>query len=87
MNPDQVFAIIICALAAWTIGRIFRGPLGEALARRIGGAPHSDAAREDAHQVAELQARLAELEERLDFTERMLLQERNAGEIDRGRAT
>jgi hypothetical protein len=87
VSPDQVFVIVMGSIAAWTVARIFRGPLGEALARRIGGAPHPDAAREDDHQVAELQARLAELEERLDFTERVLLQERSAGEIDRGRAT
>jgi tetrahydromethanopterin S-methyltransferase subunit G len=86
VNPDQVFAIIIGSIAAWTIARVFRGPLGEALARRIGGTAGQAAVREDDHQVAELQARLAELEERLDFTERVLLQERSVGEIDRGTA-
>ena len=38
MNPDQVFVIVMGSIAAWTVARIFRGPLGEALARRIGGA-------------------------------------------------
>jgi hypothetical protein len=85
VSPDQVFVIIMGSITAWTLARIFRGPLGEALARRIGGTPETPAAHED-ELVAALQARLAELEERLDFTERVLLQERNAGELERGGA-
>ena len=38
MSPDQVFVIVMGSIAAWTLARVFRGPLGEALARRIGGA-------------------------------------------------
>lgn len=61
---------------------IFRGPLGRALARRIEGS----AGQSDPAAVAEVEARVAhleqqldrlhELEERLDFTERLLAQER-----------
>ena len=82
MSPDQVLLIILASIAAWTVIRVLRGPLGEALARRIGGGPVS--AGPDAGDVAELRARLSELEERLDFTERVLLQERQAGELRRG---
>ena len=85
MSPDQVFAIVMGSIAAWTIARVFRGPLGEALARRIGGTSEPRAARGE-EQVTELQARLAELEERLDFAERVLLQERSPGGLDRGSA-
>jgi hypothetical protein len=85
VSPDQVFAIVMGSIAAWTIARVFRGPLGEALARRIGGTSEPRAARGD-EQVTELQARLTELEERLDFTERVLLQERSPGGLDRGSA-
>ena len=58
MSPDQVFAIVIGSIAAWTIARVFRGPLGEAIARRIGGAgqPRTD---HDDQQLADLQGRLA----------------------------
>ena len=76
---------MIGSIAAWTIARVFRGPLGEAIARRIGGAeqPRTD---HDDQQLADLQGRLAELEERLDFAERVLLQERKAGQLREGDA-
>lgn len=83
MSPDQVLAIVMASIAAWTLTRIFRGPIGEALARRIGGGGQSSPAADEA-QIAELQVRLAELEERLDFSERMLLQERQAGQLGQG---
>jgi hypothetical protein len=83
MSPDPVLAIVMASIAAWTLTRIFRGPIGEALARRIGSAGHGGPAADEA-QIADLQARLAELEERLDFSERMLLQERQAGQLRQG---
>lgn len=83
MSPDQVLAIVMASIAAWTLTRIFRGPIGEALARRIGGGGQGRPAADEA-QIADLQARMAELEERLDFSERMLLQERQAGQLRQG---
>jgi hypothetical protein len=82
VSPDQVFAIVMGSIAAWTVARIFRGPLGEALARRIGGPTASPG--HDDPRMADLQSRIAELEERLDFTERVLLQERQAGQLGQG---
>lgn len=82
MSPDQVLLIVLASIAAWTVTRIFRGPLGEALARRVGGA--SATAGADPAEVAELRTRVSELEERLDFTERVLLQERQGGELRPG---
>jgi hypothetical protein len=81
VSPDQVFGIVIVSIAAWTVSRVLRGPLGEALSRRIGG--RNDGGRDD-EQVAALQTRLAELEERMDFTERVLLQDREAGQLRQG---
>ena len=81
MSPDQVFAIVMGSIAAWTVARIFRGPLGEAIARRIGGATSPG---HDDQQHADLQNRIAELEERLDFAERVLLRERQAGLLGQG---
>ena len=85
MNPDQVMFIIVIATVAWTLARILRGPIGEALARRIGGDHHLGATQDG--EVTELRARVSELEERLDFTERVLLQERQAGELRLGGTT
>jgi hypothetical protein len=86
MNPDQVMLIVIVSISAWTITRVFRGPLGEALARRIvGGGVQPESGAHD-HEIAELQTRVAELEERLDFTERVLSQERQPGQLREGEA-
>jgi len=58
---------------------IFRGPLGKALGERISGRPLERGSMEDAEalhaDMDELRARLSEVEERLDFTERMLAQQ------------
>jgi hypothetical protein len=86
VSPDQVFVILMGSIGAWTIARILRGPIGEARARRIGGQPQTRAVPDD-HQLVDLQARLAALEERLDFTERVLLQERQAGQLKQGDVT
>ena len=81
MSPDNVVVIVLASLLAWTVTRVFRGPLGDALARRIGGdaGPRPT----DDPELAELRTRVAELEERQDFTERVLLQDRPAGELPR----
>jgi hypothetical protein len=85
MSPDQGMFILALVTVAWTLTRILRGPIGEALARRIGGERLSVAAQDG--EVADLRTRLAELEERVDFTERVLLQERQAGELRQGGTT
>ena len=82
MSPDQVLLIVLASISAWTITRVFRGPLGDAIARRIGGAPETPGS--EPADIAELRTRVAELEERLDFTERVMLQERQAGELRQG---
>jgi hypothetical protein len=68
-------------LAAGAVGvSLLFGPIGSAIARRLAGRPDAD----DTHQrieeigasvtaeVEELRSRLAEVEERLDFAERLL---------------
>ncbi len=58
---------------------ILRGPIGRALADRIGKrAGTADEARMEQldQEVQELRAELAEVHERLDFAERLLAQER-----------
>jgi hypothetical protein len=85
MSPDQVLIIFMIVVAAWTFTRFLRSPLVEALARRIGG-DHLTGALQDG-EIAELRTRVSELEERLDFTERVLLQERQTSELRQGGAT
>jgi hypothetical protein len=82
VSPDQVLIIIAIVTAAWTGTRLLRSPIAEALARRIGGSPLTDT--DQAHELADLRARVAELEERQDFTERALLQDRERRELGQG---
>lgn len=63
--------------------RILKGPLGQALARRLAGTAPVAELVSDA-ELAELRARVSELEERVDFTERVLLQQQEAGRIPAG---
>lgn len=82
MSPDQVLIIIAIVTGAWTCTRILRSPIAEALARRIGGTGQPGGGQDG--ELAELRARVAELEERAEFTERVLLRERQPGELGRG---
>jgi hypothetical protein len=68
-------AIPIWAIAAWGGMMIFRGPIGQALAARIGGQAPADSPelpQEVYGELDDLRARVAELEERVDFSERLL---------------
>jgi hypothetical protein len=85
MSPDHVMILIVIATVSWAFTKLLRSPIAEALARRIGGDTLSGVAQDG--EVAELRTRLAELEERVDFAERVLLQERPAGELRQGGAT
>jgi hypothetical protein len=69
--------VISLAIIVFALVKIFRGPFGEAVADRIRGAgqQHDQAlAAELAAEVDQLRTRLAEVEERLDFAERLLAQ-------------
>jgi hypothetical protein len=82
---DHVLMIIILTgigTTAWTAVRVLR-PLSEAFARRI-GAGHAGGEGEHDERLAELTTRVGELEERLDFTERVLLPDRQPGEVGQG---
>jgi hypothetical protein len=79
VTPNDVVALLA---VLGTLGSvlIFRGPLGRAIARRIegsGGGTELDARLRDLEErVAQGEQDRAELIERLDFAERMLLQAR-----------
>jgi hypothetical protein len=70
---------------------LLNGPIGRALAARLQGRkaapPDEGKLRELEVRVADLeqsQARLAEVEERLDFNERMLASQRDAARLGEG---
>jgi len=87
MTEAGEFASML-ALGAGLLGATL-GPIGQAWGRRIeakisGGGSHSE---ELAQRVADLEAcaqRVAELEERVDFAERMLSQQRESDQLPAG---
>ena len=87
MDPDTLIplvgmltGIVTTGFLAWGLVRIFQGPVGQAMARRIqaksgGGDPEVlNEVLELRSQVEDLSHRLGEAEERLDFNERLLAQ-------------
>ncbi len=96
-NPDIVIpvfgmitGILTTGALAWGMVRIFQGPVGQAMARRIQGRSAGPADPELLNeiddlrlQVDQMQGRLTEAEERLDFSERLLSQRSSA---DQGRS-
>ena len=78
--PDAI-ALVALAIA---MAKILTGPIGSALAGRIRGSARTA---ENAAQVAEMddvRGRLAEVEERLDFAERLLAQARETDQLHGG---
>jgi hypothetical protein len=80
VNSDQTFAIVITLVVVTLLGfvKILRGPIGEAIGRRISGSEATD---ESDRELSDLRARVAELEERVEFTERVLLQQPERGPV------
>jgi len=84
VTPDEMIpffgmftGMVFIVAAAVTILRVAQGQIGQAIARRIHGRGGADPElqgelAELREQVTELAHRLAESEERLDFTERLL---------------
>lgn len=83
---SQVFLITLTMLGSAFLGWKLLGPLAQALARRLerrpdGGTPLAGQVEDLQQRVRDLeqqQVRMLELEERLDFTERLLVQARGA---------
>lgn len=75
--------VIVAVALAIGMVKIFKRPVGVAIAERIRGAtPAEDPAL--AADVEHLRGRLAEVEERLDFAERLLAQAREADQLPVG---
>jgi hypothetical protein len=86
----MITGIITTGLFFWGVVQVARSPIGQALARRIQGR-YGEADPEllaDVHalrdQVDFVQQQLSETQDRLDFTERLLAQQRQ-GLIGEGR--
>jgi hypothetical protein len=77
--PYAVPTTIIGSIAAAVA---LRGPLGQALARRIHGGTSSELPLETVMgELDELRGRILELEERVDFSERLLAQKRDGERV------
>lgn len=71
------YAIPTTIVGAIAAAVVLRGPVGDALARRIQGPAPSELPPEQVlNEIDELRSRLSELEERTDFSERLLAQHR-----------
>jgi len=82
----DVHAQNVVVAVALTIGlmKIFRGAVGAALAERIRGRARPAEDPVLAADLEQLRGRLAEVEERLDFAERLLAQAREADQLPGG---
>lgn len=82
MEPSIWVLVPITLFLVMGMSRALRGPLGKALADRIAG--RSGGAAEVHQELEDLRQRVAELEERQDFTERMLAQARERPPLEAG---
>jgi hypothetical protein len=83
----MVTGVISIAAIAFAGIRIFNGPVGQALGRRLqgrGGDPEMiGELMEVRQQLEQVQQRLADAEERLDFSERLLAQKSESADRSR----
>jgi hypothetical protein len=83
MDIGPGLAIAIVAICIGLI-KIFRGPVGGAVADRLRGPAGRGAHPGVVAEVEILKQRLAEVEERLDFAERLLSQGAHGDQLPRG---
>jgi hypothetical protein len=74
------FAIPVGIISALSVAVVLRGPLGHAISRRLEGTPPA-ASDEVFAELDDLRNRVVELEERQDFTERLLTQVRESNRL------
>lgn len=85
-----IASIPIVGIMGWTAVKIL-GPIGQALSRRIAGGTEAGFLEQRVEaltaELDEVKHQLAETHERLDFTERLLAQERTPEQLRRGPST
>lgn len=83
-------SIPLLGILGWTAVKIL-GPIGQAVSRRIAGGSDGEylERRVDSltAELEQVKLQLAETHERLDFTERLLAQDRNPDQLGRGPST
>jgi hypothetical protein len=75
INLGVAFAIPVGVIGALATAAIMAGPVGKAIAQRLGlrnPAPPHELTEQTLEELDQLRARVAELEERVDFSERLL---------------
>lgn len=92
-DPGEAIAITTLGVSTIFVGYKLFLPIMQGLGRRLGGergsgdpALHAevDELRARVHELEGQQARMLELEERLDFTERLLTRQRDLGRLPAG---
>jgi hypothetical protein len=81
LGAGVVIAIVVFCLG---MARILRGPVGDAMADLLRHGPRTRADATLLAEVEELKTRLAEVEERLDFAERLLAAGREVDQLPGG---
>jgi len=80
----MITGILTVGFMSWAVVAIARGPLGQALSRRIGGTHHDGDLSQEVmalrEQVEDMQHQLVDAQERLDFTERLLTRGDRSGQ-------
>ena len=86
---EGILALSIPIISILTFGAVFisRGPIGQAMARRLSGhsAEPSDEILELRDQVELLRTEIGDVQERLDFAERLLARGRDPERIPEAR--
>ena len=90
MSPPGELALFL-AIGAAAVG-LFFGPIGSAVAQRLSGRQETTASHAELEDLGgrvttemdDLRHRLAEVEERLDFAERLLTQDAPVNQLPRG---
>ncbi len=81
LNLGVAFAIPVGIVGAIATAIALRGPLGSAMVRRLDGSHPGPPPEELYGELDDLRARVGELEERVDFTERLLTQAREENRL------
>ncbi len=81
MGPFDLAAF---AILCWGLVKIFTGPVARALADRVRGRAAVEPDPAVLGELDQLRGRLAEVEERLDFAERLLARAREADQLPGG---
>lgn len=91
MEPGVIITIVILGtfVLAWAGSFVLAGPIGKALAERIAGRAGDPAQAGEIEaclaEVEQLRGRVLELEERVDFAERVLAKSGEAASLPAGR--